>query len=215
LERTFSLLDTLLLKLDGGVRTVFGRPPETGRSVPIPSEDDGTERLSAADRQLSVALLRVNHSGEVCAQALYQGQGLTARNLRTRAKLLQAAAEENDHLRWCEDRLNELGGRTSYLNPLWYLSSFGIGILAGVAGDGWNLGFLAETERQVVAHLSGHLQLLPMHDGKTAAILTQMREDEGKHATTAIDAGAYMLPPPVPWVMTMCSRVMTRLTYFV
>jgi ubiquinone biosynthesis monooxygenase Coq7 len=158
-------------------------------------------------------LLRVDHAGEVCAQALYQGQALTARRADVRSRLEQAAREENDHLAWCGRRLEELGSHRSLLNPLWYAGSFAIGALAGLAGDRWSLGFLAETERQVVRHLDGHLADLPPDDMKSRAILEQMREDEGRHATTAVDAGAAELPGAVKGLMAGVSRVLTAVAY--
>jgi ubiquinone biosynthesis monooxygenase Coq7 len=157
--------------------------------------------------------MRVNHVGEVCAQALYQGQALTARNPEARAALEEAAREETDHLAWCEDRLNELGGRKSLLNPLWYAGSFALGATAGVLGDKWNLGFLAETERQVEAHLDEHLRQLPEQDAKSRAIVEQMKEDEIRHAQTAVHYGAAELPPPVKLAMRSMSMVMKRIAH--
>ena len=153
--------------------------------------------------------MRVNHAGEVCAQALYQGQALTARGQQTRSQMEQAAEEENDHLIWCRHRVHELGGHTSLLNPLWYTGSLAIGAFSGLLGDRWSLGFLAETERQVVKHLDGHLQRLPEDDEKSRAILKQMKIDEGEHCTTALDAGGSELPVPARKLMTLVSRVMT------
>ena len=153
--------------------------------------------------------MRVNHAGEVCAQALYQGQALTARRDETRQQMEQAAEEENDHLVWCRQRIHELGGHTSLLNPLWYTGSLAIGAFSGLLGDKWSLGFLAETEHQVVRHLEGHLQRLPEGDEKSRAILEQMKIDEGEHCTTARDAGGSALPEPVKKLMNLASRVMT------
>jgi len=163
----------------------------------------------------AIALMRVNHAGEVAAQALYHGQSLTARDPSVRAALERAAREENDHLVWCRDRLAALGGRTSRLDPLWYAGSFAIGALAGLAGDRWSLGFLAETERQVVAHLEDHLARLPPGDRQSRAVLEQMREDEGRHATTAMAAGGGELPPPLRHLMRLTSRIMTRTAYWI
>jgi ubiquinone biosynthesis monooxygenase Coq7 len=212
-ERVYSLLDEFLINLDVGVRTVFGRPETTGRERPRGSEM--TADLSAPEKRKAEGLMRVNHVGEVCAQALYQGQALTARDPDVRAKLAQSAQEENDHLIWCEDRLLELSGRTSYLNPLWYLGSFGIGVAAGFVGDRWSLGFLAETERQVVRHLDSHLQRLPSTDTDSRAIVAQMRLDESHHATVAVENGAADLPDAVKKTMTACSKVMTGLAYWI
>jgi ubiquinone biosynthesis monooxygenase Coq7 len=159
--------------------------------------------------------MRINHSGEVAAQALYQGQALTARLPGVRDKMERAAEEENDHLVWCERRINELGSHKSYLNPFWYAGSFAIGALAGAAGDKWSLGFVAETERQVVRHLDEHLSRLPEHDQRSRAVLEQMKEDEGHHATVALEAGGAELPEPVKKLMSLTSRVMTRTAYWV
>ena len=158
--------------------------------------------------------MRVNHAGEVSAQALYQGQAITARDRDVRDKLYQSAQEENDHLLWCEDRLHEVGGHTSRLNALWYLGSLGVGVIAGLAGDRWSLGFLAETERQVVRHLEGHMERLPAHDARSRAIVAQMKEDEGHHTTVAIENGAAELPWPVRRAMSLVSKVMTRTAYY-
>ena len=154
-------------------------------------------------------------AGEVCAQALYQGQALTAKLPNVREKMERAAQEENDHLAWCESRLKELGDHTSYLNPFWYAGSFAIGALAGLAGDKWSLGFVVETERQVVKHLDSHLQQLPPQDEKSRVILEQMKEDESRHATAALQAGGAELPTPVKKVMQATSKIMTRTTYHI
>lgn len=159
--------------------------------------------------------MRVNHAGEICAQALYQGQALTARKTDVRTKLEHAAQEENDHLAWTATRIEELGARPSYLNPLWYAGSLAIGAFAGMLGDHWSLGFLAETERQVVEHLEGHLSQLPADDDKSRTIVEQMRADEGRHATTALDAGASELPAPAKRVMRLVAKVMTNTSYWI
>ncbi len=159
--------------------------------------------------------MRINHSGEVAAQGLYQGQALTARLPQVRDKMQRAAQEENDHLAWCEHRLKQMGTHTSYLNPLWYLGSVAIGAAAGIAGDKWSLGFVAETEHQVVRHLDEHLSRLPSQDGKSRAILEQMRVDEGQHATHALDGGGVPLPEPIRKVMSLTSKVMTRTAYWI
>lgn len=211
-ERHYDLFDRLLLTVDRGLRTVFGEPPTSGR--PDPAENQAEAALDEAERRDVARLMRVNHAGEVCAQALYQGQALTARLPGVRDKLERAALEENDHLSWCARRTRELGGRTSLLNPLWYTGSFAIGALAGLAGDKWSLGFLAETENQVVRHLDGHLARLPEQDARSRAVLEQMREDEGRHATTAFDAGGAELPAPVKALMTLTSKAMTRTAYW-
>jgi ubiquinone biosynthesis monooxygenase Coq7 len=171
--------------------------------------------LSADEIRLAAALMRVNHSGEICAQALYQGQTLTARNPGARAALEQAAAEETDHLAWTAQRIAELGGRVSLLNPLWYAGSFALGAAAGLLGDRWNLGFLAETERQVEGHLAGHLDRVPPHDEKSRVILEQMKTDEARHARTALEHGAADLPAPVKLAMKLGSRMMTRASFWI
>jgi ubiquinone biosynthesis monooxygenase Coq7 len=169
--------------------------------------------LDEAQKRHAAGLMRVNHCGEVCAQALYQGQALTARDPATREALRQAAQEEVEHLAWTERRLNELGSHKSLLNPLWYAGSLAIGVTAGVIGDKWNLGFLAETERQVGAHLQSHLQKLPAEDVRSRAIVAQMYTDEMNHADTATTLGAAALPPPLPGLMKFTARVMTSLSY--
>ena len=212
-DRTYSPLDQLLGGLDQALRTVFGPPPEAQRPNPaaaLPEAD-----LDTAQRELAARLMRINHAGEICAQALYQGQAVTAQLPNVRDKMEQAAAEENDHLAWTAERLRELGSHTSYLNPLWYAGSFAIGATAGLAGDKWSLGFVAETERQVVRHLDGHLERLAPADEKSRAILEQMREDEGKHATVAIESGAAALPEPIRQLMRLMSKVMTTTAYWI
>jgi ubiquinone biosynthesis monooxygenase Coq7 len=211
--RPLTKLDGLLALIDDGLRTVLGPAPRPQRSNPADRLADA--ELTSNERQLSAGLMRVNHAGEVCAQALYRGQAVGARQPLVRQKMQQAAAEENDHLAWTEARLRELGNHTSYLNPLWYTGSFLIGALASAVGDKWSLGFVAETERQVVAHLHGHLQRLPATDQKSRAILEQMREDEGRHATVAIEAGAVSFPRPLQELMRLTSSVMTRTAYWI
>ena len=205
-------LDDLIVAFDRGLRTVFA-PAQSLR--PVPGDELAEAELSAESRAHAAALMRVNHVGEVCAQALYQGQALTARLPNVRDRMEQAATEENDHLAWTKRRASELGTHTSCLNPIFYAGSFAIGALAGAAGDQWSLGFVAETERQVVRHLNEHLGKLPPQDDKSRAILEQMREDEGHHATTAINAGAAELPPPIKQAMRFMSKVMTRSVYWV
>lgn len=159
--------------------------------------------------------MRVNHAGEICAQALYSGQVIFARDPRVRAALQGAAAEERDHLGWCRGRLEELGARSSILDPLWYAGSFALGVASGVAGDRWSMGFLAETESQVERHLEGHLSLLPADDRRSRAIVAQMRQDEARHGSTGRALGAAELPPPVKAAMRIVSRVMTGTAYYV
>ncbi len=208
-----SPLDRLIVNADQAVRTLFGRPATTDRENP--SAQTPENELDESERDLSIRLMRVNHTGEVCAQALYQGQALTAKLPRVRVGMEQAAAEENDHLDWCQRRIQELGGRTSALNPVWYAGSFALGALAGYAGDRWSLGFVAETERQVVKHLDDHLQRLAPNDEKSRTLVEQMRKDEGRHATQALEAGGAALPGPVQALMRAASKVMTRTTYWI
>jgi ubiquinone biosynthesis monooxygenase Coq7 len=205
-------LDRLITAFDNGLRTLLA-PAHSAR--PVPGDAVAEAQLTAAERELAGALMRVNHTGEICAQALYQGQALTARNMEARAALEQAAAEETDHLAWTAQRIAELGGRASLLNPLWYAGSFALGAAAGLLGDKWNLGFLAETERQVEGHLAGHLDRLPAQDEKSRAIVDQMKNDEARHARTAVEHGAAELPEPVKQAMKLGSRVMTSTAYWI
>ncbi|MGI9310755.1 MAG: 2-polyprenyl-3-methyl-6-methoxy-1,4-benzoquinone monooxygenase, partial [bacterium] len=184
-----------------------------GRAFPARSEDDGS--LSAAQRRRSGRYMRVNHVGEICAQALYRSQALTARDAATRERMRRAAEEERDHLAWCEQRMDELGARASLLNPLWRAGAFAIGTAAGLAGDRWNLGFVAETERQVVAHLEGHLGKLPANDARSREVVAQMKQDERAHAEAAVKAGAAELPPPVKRLMKLASRAMTSTAHWI
>lgn len=204
------LPDRLIIQFDKAVRTVFA-PAASVRPVPGASLPDVP--MSAERRAQTAALMRVNHCGEVCAQALYQGQAITARDESVRTELERAAAEETEHLAWTERRIAELGGRKSLLNPVWYGSSLALGMLAGRLGDRWNLGFLAETERQVEAHLKSHLDRVPEDDARTRAILDQMTADEVAHAATAIRLGGADLPAPVKTAMRLMGRVMTTLAY--
>ncbi|MEW6645871.1 MAG: 2-polyprenyl-3-methyl-6-methoxy-1,4-benzoquinone monooxygenase [Pseudomonadota bacterium] len=211
--RNYSPIDQLFLNLDTGLRTVFGQPVLTER--PNPAAHLPETELSDAERVLAGRLMRINHAGEVSAQGLYQGQALTARLPEVRDKMERAALEENDHLEWCERRAQEMGTHVSYLNPLWYVGSLAIGALAGAAGDKWSLGFVVETEHQVVRHLDEHLAQLPEHDQKSRAILEQMKEDEAQHATLALHAGGAPLPEPVKKLMGLVSKVMTRTAYWI
>jgi len=209
--RKQTFLDQCIANADQALRTVFGEPVGSGRANPAQPETDS--KLSATDKADSICLMRVNHAGEVCAQALYQGQALTAHRNDTRSQMKQAAEEENDHLAWCRQRIDELGGHTSLLNPLWYTGSLAMGAATGLLGDKWSLGFLAETESQVVKHLEGHLQRLPEGDNKSHAILEQMKTDEAKHRATAIRAGGSELPEPARKMMALMSKVMTKTAY--
>lgn len=209
--RKFSPADNLMMQVDTGLRTLFGKPSITERQNPEDMVDEG--ELSSAEKELAGRLMRINHSGEVAAQGLYQGQALTAKLPEVKAKMERAAQEENDHLDWCEQRINELGTHTSYLNPAWYLGSVAIGATAGLAGDKWSLGFVAETEHQVVKHLTSHLDQISENDHKSRAILEQMKEDEGEHATVALNAGGAALPLPIKKFMTLTSKIMTKAAY--
>ena len=204
-------LDRLIVSFDRGLRTVLG-PNNASRETQAQSVPDTD--LREPERRHAAALMRVNHTGEVCAQALYQGQALTARNPAARDALERAAAEETEHLAWTGQRIEELGGRRSVLNPVFYAGSFAVGAAAGLLGDRWNLGFLAETERQVVEHLDGHLRDLPPDDRRSRAIVEEMRADEARHATTAVQHGGADLPLPARGLMRLASAVMTRLTYW-
>ena len=208
--RHLSPLDRLLDSAQNALSTVLGAPragrANPGLAAPERGVDDGQHRHAAG-------LMRINHVGEVCAQALYIGQAAVAREPATRAHLLEAAQEETDHLAWCADRLRELDSRPSLFNPLWYAGSWAIGAAAGLRGDGWNLGFVVETERQVEAHLAEHLQTLPEADARSRAILSVMKDDEARHADNARAAGARTLPPPIPAVMAGMSKVMKAVAY--
>lgn len=198
--------DRFLSSLDSALRTLSGAV-HAARPMPAGPAAEGPLDLPA--RRLSGALMRVNHVGEVCAQALYQAQALTARTPELRHQMTQAAREETDHLAWTQQRLDELGDRPSLLNPLWYAGAFGIGVLAGRLGDATSLGFVVETERQVEQHLASHLERLPAEDGRSRALVAAMKEDEARHADQALAAGAAPLPLPVRWLMRGAARLMT------
>lgn len=205
------LLETLLTSADRALRALSGCAQA---SRPSPAAGASAE-LSGSERRTAAALMRVNHAGEIAAQALYHGQSLTARSAATRDLLLRAAREESDHLAWCEERLKALGSRPSRLNPLWYAGSLAIGTLAAAFGDRASLGFVAETERQVEGHLQEHLDRLPAGDAPSRAIVRVMRDDEARHGHSARDAGAARLPGPVRALMRQTARVMTRTAYWV
>ena len=204
--------DKLIVEVDKGLRTLFAQAKS---ARPVPGAAQPEADLSPAERQRAAALTRVNHVGEICAQALYQGQAITSQNPALRASLEQAAHEESEHLAWTEQRIEELGGRKSLLNPLWYAGALGLGLIAGKCGDKWNLGFLAETERQVEAHLERHLEQLPANDQRSRDIAQQMKTDETRHADTALKLGGAPLPEPVKRLMQTAARVMTRTAYYV
>jgi ubiquinone biosynthesis monooxygenase Coq7 len=207
LRRT-SGFDRALIWLDRGLRTLAA-PAHARRNCPAAAGVTAAADLTAAERRLSGALMRVNHVGEVCAQALYSAQALTSRRPELAAHLQQAADDEQDHLAWTAQRLSDLGDRPSLLLPLWWGGAFGLGLAAGLAGDAWSLGFVVETERQVEAHLASHLERLPAGDLASRAIVTQMKEDEAAHADLAQAAGARTLPAPVPQLMRAAARLMT------
>jgi len=211
--RRYSLLDSLICEVDRALNNISCEQPSS-RNYPAEPPSTGAAKppsLSAQQKRLAAGLMRVNHAGEVSAQALYQGQSLTARDPDLRTRLSRASIEESDHLNWCRRRLNELGEKPSQLDPLWYLGSLAIGMAAGIAGDRWNLGFLAETEYQVARHLDDHLHRLPKHDARSRRILRQMKKDELGHAHLAESLGAARLPDAVKIMMKFTSRVMTTI----
>lgn len=205
-------IDNLIVHFDKGLRTLFSE----ARSIrPFPDSGLPDAALNESEKKLSAALMRINHSGEICAQALYQGQAWTARNSGLQKKLRQAADEETEHLAWTSRRVHDLGSHLSLLNPLWYTHSLAIGAFSGLLGDKWNLGFMAETERQVGIHLQGHLKKLPEKDTKSRAVIHQMISDEAKHGDVARELGGAELPLPVRLAMQMSAKVMTRTAYWV
>lgn len=211
--RHYSKLDHFCLRLDQTLKSWCGHTTNTARSYP--AQDIAEPSLTEKERAHAAALMRINHAGEVCAQALYHGQGLVSRRTDVREKMQHAATEEGDHLAWCTQRLTELGSHTSYLNPLWYAGSFAIGLTAGLVGDKWSLGFLAETEHQVVQHLENQLDLIPPQDSKTPVILQQMQTDEAQHRDDAISVGAAELPGVIKKLMALTSKLMVKIAYWV
>ncbi|WP_397392043.1 2-polyprenyl-3-methyl-6-methoxy-1,4-benzoquinone monooxygenase [Polynucleobacter sp.] len=206
-----ALIDRFIIEFDTALRSVVGG---AHAHRPTPGSDiQSAALLDVKEREHAAGLMRVNHVGEVCAQALYQSQKLVARNPEIRQMLDHSGQEEMDHLAWCETRLQELGSHTSYLNPIWYAGSFTIGLAAGLAGDKWSLGFVAETEKQVENHLESHLKKLPVEDERSRAIVDQMRIDEIKHGQAAISAGGAVLPEPIQKLMQAMSKVMTSTAY--
>ncbi len=210
-RRKLTLLDHLIDNADQVLRTLGGDANQAGR--PSPANSSPEPELDDTQRHHAAGLMRVNHTGEVCAQALYQGQALTARLPDVREEMEQAAAEEIDHLVWCEERLNQLGSHTSRLNPLWYGLSFAMGAAAGLAGDRWSLGFVAATEDRVCRHLEDHLERLPEDDHRSRRIVEQMLEDERRHGEAALEAGGEEFPEPVKRAMASVSRIMTDTSY--
>lgn len=211
--RHHTWIDKICIGFDQALKALTHDIQATGAAYP--AEGMGGEPLSASEAKQSAGLMRVNHTGEVCAQALYHGQTLITRNPALKAQLENAALEEGDHLVWCKRRLDELESHTSYLNPLWYVGSFCIGAVAGVVGDDWSLGFVVETEKQVIKHLEDHLKKLPAADIESAAILKQMEQDEAAHRDEAKAVGARALPSPVKVVMRMMSKVMVNTAYYI
>ena len=209
--RQLSGLDRAIVEIERVLSTTLGATSEASRASPAVGIADA--QLDNPSRRHAAGLMRVNHTGEVCAQALYSGQAAVAREGRTREQLLTAAAEETDHLAWCGERLDELHSRPSLLNPLWYAGSFAIGAAAALVNDRVSLGFVVETERQVEAHLGEHLQKLPPDDARSRAIVTQMQADEARHGQNALAAGAIELPPPIPLLMRFASAVMKAVAY--
>ncbi|SDC03190.1 2-polyprenyl-3-methyl-6-methoxy-1,4-benzoquinone monooxygenase [Acinetobacter boissieri] len=210
--RHYSTIDRCIQSLDQAVRSLVPGATTAQRSNPAQGVESS---LSIREARHVAGLMRVNHSGEVCAQALYHGQALTAKLPNVRREMEHAAIEEQDHLAWCEDRLKELDSLPSLLNPVWYGLSFAMGAIAGVAGDKYSLGFVAETERQVSLHLEDHIEQLPEQDERSRKILVQMNEDELKHRDTALDAGGVDLPKPVQITMNAISKLMTKTSYYI
>ncbi len=207
-QRDYSPADRLLMRLQQGLQTLTAAAAAPPRGAPYPAENVPDAHLDTPDRRHAAGLMRINHAGEVSAQALYHGQALVSRDPAIRRHLLHAADEERAHLQWCEARLDELGERPSRLSPFWYVGSFAIGAAAGLAGDRWNLGFVEETERQVVEHLEDHLEQLPKDDQRSRAIVEAMKQDEARHGDEAAAAGAHPLPLPVKALMKRVARVM-------
>ena len=209
--RRLSAIDRALVEVERAIGTAFGAAPESTRPTPAAGIAEG--ELSDAQRQHAAGLMRINHAGEVCAQALYSGQAAVARDAAVRTRLLEAAAEETEHLAWCSERLVALHSRPSLLNPLWYAGSFAIGAIAALADDRVSLGFVVETERQVEAHLGEHLTTLPTDDARSRAIVMQMQADEARHGRMAKQAGGVELPPPIPALMRIAAKVMKAVAY--
>lgn len=210
-RRQYTFLDRCLEQFNQALSVTLGPPPHASRNNPADANAD--VELAETERRHVAGLMRINHAGEVCAQALYTGQALTARSPRVQQAMQQAAAEELDHLAWCAQRLRELNDRPSRLGIFWYTGSFALGATAGALGDRWNLGFLRETERQVEAHLGSHLQRIPAEDQRSRAIIQQMKDDEAKHADMAEQAGGAVLPEPVPQLMAFSAKLMKSLAY--
>lgn len=216
MTRKLNLLDKLLDEVDQALRVIHSKAPTTGRRNPAEVTNispSTSEQLSENETKLSARLMRVNHAGEIAAQGLYRGQALMSNSDEVREQMKASAAEENDHLNWCETRLEQLNSHKSYFSPVWYLGSLGIGAVAGMAGDKWSLGFVKETEDQVGKHINTHLGKLPEKDSASRAILEQMKEDEARHAEVAVKAGAVELPLPIrTFIMPLMSKIMTTIS---
>lgn len=212
-KRQYTLLDKFCIGFDQALRTLGNQAASSGEPYPVTQDSESV--LSEAERKHAAGLMRVNHAGEICAQALYHGQGAASRASEMQTQMEQAALEEGDHLNWCKQRLDELGSHTSYLNPLWYAGSFCIGLTAGMIGDKWSLGFVVETERQVIRHLASHIALLPAQDQRSQQILARMESDEARHRDEAVAAGAEELPQPVKLIMGWTSKIMVKAAYYV
>jgi len=212
-KRHYSVIDQFCIEIDQMLRAMTNNVVTTG--APYPAKAIEEQTLNEQQRKHSAGLMRVNHAGEICAQALYHGQGLVSKKAAIREKMQLAAIQEGDHLAWCKKRLDELDSHTSYLKPFWYTGSFCMGALAGIAGDKWSLGFVAETEHQVSQHLERHLKLLPQKDQRSYKILEKMEADEAKHKDEAISLGARELPRIIKFAMTCCSKIMVKIAYWV
>lgn len=210
--RHYTFLDKICLGFDQALRTLTNNVKTTG--APYPAETLEQVTLNKEQSKQSAALMRINHAGEICAQALYHGQGVVSRSNKVQEKMHLAAIEEGDHLAWCKQRLDELGSHPSYLNPLWYAGSFCIGMVAGMIGDKWSLGFVAETERQVIEHLKGHLHQLPANDSRSYTILQRMEADETRHHDEAVTLGAHALPDVIKKTMALTSKIMVNTAYW-
>lgn len=213
MQRYYTFMDKICLGLDQAVRALTDTPKTTGAVYPGKGIEEPI--LSDEQRKHAAGLMRVNHAGEICAQALYHGQSVVSKTPELEAHLQAAALEEGDHLAWCKQRLDELNSHPTYLSPFWYMGSFSIGLMAGIIGDEWSLGFVAETERQVIKHLEKHLALLPADDKRSYAILQKMEMDEAKHRDEAIESGAHELPGPIKHLMGLASKVMVKTAYWI
>lgn len=211
--RAYTFFDHICIGIDQAVRALTDNVKTTGSAYP--AQDIPENQLDDNQRKHSAALMRINHAGEICAQALYHGQGVVSRSREVQEKMELAAIEEGDHLAWCRRRLDELGSHASYLNPLWYAGSFCIGMAAGMVGDKWSLGFVAETERQVIRHLEGHLHTLPAQDQRSYKILQQMEQDEARHRDEAVNLGARELPWIIRKGMALTSKIMVKSAYWI